>query len=73
MTYKHLTIDELTMIESYFLQEVKPTEIAKRIRSVVQTIYTVVNQFKLGVKALDYWSSRKAYFMKYENTLSFIF
>ena len=28
MTYKHLTIDELTMIESYYLQHNKPVEIA---------------------------------------------
>ncbi len=26
MTYKHLTIDELTMIESYYLQHNKPVE-----------------------------------------------
>lgn len=59
MTYKHLTIGELTMIESYFLQDVKPTEIAKRMKRAVQTIYTVVNQFKLGTTALEYWNQYK--------------
>ncbi|MFB5430451.1 IS30 family transposase [Enterococcus casseliflavus] len=60
MTYKHLTIDEeLTMIESYFLQGTKPTDIAKRMKRAIQTIYTVVNQFKLGKTALDYWYQHK--------------
>ena len=59
MTYKHLTIDELTMIESYFLQNVKPAEIAKRMKRAVQTIYTVVNQFKSGADALEYWNQYK--------------
>ncbi|MBX4220149.1 IS30 family transposase, partial [Enterococcus lactis] len=31
MTYKHLTIKELTMIESYYLQHNKPVAIANRI------------------------------------------
>ncbi|HHQ6406905.1 TPA: IS30 family transposase, partial [Enterococcus faecium] len=31
MTYKHLTIDELTMIKSYYLQHNKPVEIANRM------------------------------------------
>ena len=59
MTYKHLTIDELTMIESYYLQENKPVEIAKRMGRAIQTIYNVVNQFKQGLTALDYWNQYK--------------
>ncbi|EMP9740797.1 helix-turn-helix domain-containing protein, partial [Enterococcus faecium] len=43
MTYKHLTIDELTMIESYYLQHNKPVEIANRMGRAIQTIYNVVN------------------------------
>ena len=42
MTYKHLTIDELTMIESYYLQHNKPVEIANRMGRAIQTIYNVV-------------------------------
>lgn len=38
MTYKHLTIDELTMIESYFFQGIKSTKIALRMNRAVQTI-----------------------------------
>ena len=48
MTYKHLTIDELTMIESYYLQHNKPVEIANRMGRAIQTIYNVVNKFKQG-------------------------
>lgn len=43
ITYKYLTADELTPIESYFLQNMKLIEIAKHIKRVVQTIYTVIN------------------------------
>ncbi|OOC95108.1 hypothetical protein BWO99_07775, partial [Enterococcus faecalis ATCC 29212] len=53
MTYKHLTIDELTMIESYYLQHNKPVEIANRMGRAIQTIYNVVNKFKQGKTALD--------------------
>ena len=38
MTYKHLTIDEMTMIESYYLQENKPVEIANRMGRAIQTM-----------------------------------
>ncbi|MGX7268498.1 helix-turn-helix domain-containing protein, partial [Enterococcus faecium] len=44
MTHKHLTIDELTMIESYYLQHNKPVEIANRMGRAIQTIYNVVNK-----------------------------
>ena len=59
MTYKHLTIDELTMIESYYLQHYKPVEIANRMGRAIQTIYNVVNKFKQGKTALDYWHQYK--------------
>ena len=59
MTYKHLTIDELTMIESYYLQHNKPVEIANRMGRAIQTIYNVVNKFKQGKTALDYWHQYK--------------
>ncbi|BDP74812.1 hypothetical protein EfmAA96_25970 [Enterococcus faecium] len=59
MTYKHLTIDELTMIESYYLQHNKPVEIANRMGRAIQTIYNVVNKFKQGKTALDYWHQDK--------------
>ncbi|EMW5523462.1 IS30 family transposase, partial [Enterococcus faecalis] len=59
MTYKHLTIDELTMIESYYLQHNKPVEIANRMGRAIQTIYSVVNKFNQGKTALDYWHQYK--------------
>ncbi|TKN43468.1 helix-turn-helix domain-containing protein, partial [Enterococcus faecium] len=54
MTYKHLTIDELTMIESYYLQHNKQVEIANRMGRAIQTIYNVVNMFNQCKSALDY-------------------
>ena len=59
MTYKHLTIDELTMIESYYLQHNKPVEIANRMGRAIQTIYNVVNKFKQGKTALIIGTSIK--------------
>ncbi|MCA6749331.1 IS30 family transposase, partial [Enterococcus faecium] len=55
----HLTIDELTMIESYYLQHNKPVEIANRMGRAIQTIYSVVNKFNQGKTALDYWHQYK--------------
>ena len=46
MTYKHLTIDELTMIESYYLQHNKPVEIANRMGRAIQTIYSKISSSK---------------------------
>ena len=54
---KHLTMNELTMIESYYLQHNKPVEIANRMGRAIQTIYNVVNKFKQGKTALDYGTS----------------
>lgn len=65
MTYKHLTIDELTMIASYFLQGIKPVEIAKRMNRAIQIIYNVVKQFKLGISVLEYWHAYKENKKKY--------
>ena len=56
---QHLTIDELTMIESYYLQHNKPVEIANRMGRAIQTIYNIVNKFKQGKTALDYWHQYK--------------
>ncbi len=56
---QHLTIDELTMIESYYLQHNKPVEIANQMGRAIQTIYNVVNKFKQGKTALDYWHRYK--------------
>ena len=47
------------MIESYFLQGLKPTDISKRMNRAVQTIYTVINQLKLGATVLEYWYQYK--------------
>ncbi len=49
MTYKHLTIDELTMIESYYLQHNKPVEIANRMGRAIQTM-VLLQSFKSTIK-----------------------
>lgn len=54
MTYIHLTIDELIMIEKYFDLNIPVTKIAKSLNRARQTIYNVVNYFKLGFSAYDY-------------------
>ena len=53
MTYKHLPIDELTMIESYYIQHKKPVEIANRMGRAIENIYKVVNKVKQGKTARD--------------------
>lgn len=55
MTYHHLTIDEITMIESYVKQGVSVSEISKRMRRARQTIYNVKNFINQGYAAIDYW------------------
>ena len=47
------------MIESYYLQHNKPVEIANRMGRAIQTIYNIVNKFKQGKTALDYWHQYK--------------
>lgn len=54
MTYTHLTTNELTIIESYYKNKIKPSEIIKAVGRSRQTVYNVLNFLKEGHSALDY-------------------
>ncbi len=59
MTYTHLTTDELVMIESYYHQNVPITKIAAYLNRTRTPIYNVVNFFKEGHTALEYYQKYK--------------
>ncbi len=48
MTYTHLTLNELVMIEAYFHQETPVAIVAKQLKRGRQTIYNVYNFLKCG-------------------------
>jgi IS30 family transposase len=54
MTYTHLTINEITLIESYEKQKLSVKEIANRLSRSLQPIYNVVNFLRKGHNAKDY-------------------
>ena len=60
MAYTHLTMNEIAWIETYYLQGVKPVEIARRLSRSNQPIYNVVNKLKDGWTAQDYMDQYKA-------------
>lgn len=59
MTYTCLTTDELTFIESYYHQNLPVSEICRRIKRSRQTVYNVINAFKKGVSALEFYQNYK--------------
>lgn len=59
MTHTQLTTDELVMIESYYHQQTKVTEIAASLKRSRQTIYTVINFLKEGHSVLEYYQQYK--------------
>lgn len=59
MTYTHLTTDELVMIESYYHKNVPITKIAVYLNRTRTPIYNVVNFFKEGHSALEYYQKYK--------------
>ncbi|WP_337122931.1 IS30 family transposase [Staphylococcus aureus] len=59
MAYTHLNTDELTLIESYYHQNLSVKEISIRLKRSRQTIYNVINAFKSGMSALEYYQEYK--------------
>jgi transposase, IS30 family len=59
MTYTHLTIDELVIIESYLNNKMPVAKIATQLRRARQTIYNVLNYLKSGGTVLDYYKQYK--------------
>ena len=60
MTYTHLTTNELVMIEAYYQEGIKITDIMKSLGRSKQTIYNVINFLKEGHSAYDYYKRYKA-------------
>ncbi|AJP19275.1 TPA: IS30 family transposase [Staphylococcus aureus] len=59
MDYTRLNTDELTFIESYYHQNLSVKEISSRLKRSIQTIYNVINAFKSGMSALEYYQEYK--------------
>ena len=57
MTYTHLTTNEFVMIEAYYKESIKVTDILKALGRSKQTIYTVIYYLKEGYSAYDYLNS----------------
>ncbi len=60
MTYTHLTTNELVMIEAYYQENIKVSDIANALERSKQTIYTVTNYLKEGYSAYDYITDIKS-------------
>ena len=59
MTYTHLTTSELVMIEAYYKEGIKVTDILKALERSKQTIYNVIHYLKEGYSAYDYYKRYK--------------
>lgn len=59
MTYTHLTTNEFVMIEAYYQENIKVSDIANALGRSKQTIYTVINYLKEGHSAYDYYNRYK--------------
>lgn len=59
MTYKHLTPNELVMIEAYFQTKQSVLTVSKILGRSRQTIYNVYNFLKKGSSANDYYQKYK--------------
>ena len=53
MTYTHLTTNELVMIEAYYQENIKVSNIVTSFGRSKQTIYNVINYLKEGHSAYD--------------------
>lgn len=54
MAYKHLTIDELILIEKYYEINMSVDKIARKLQRASQTIYNVINWLKKGLSIQEY-------------------
>mgnify|MGYP000084389471 CR=1 FL=1 len=59
MTYTHLTTNELVMIEAYYQENTKVSDIVTSLGRSKQTIYNVINYLKEGHSAYDYYNRYK--------------
>ena len=59
MTYTHLTTNELLMIETYYQENIKDSDIVTLLGRSKQTIYNVINYLREGHSAYDYYKRYK--------------
>ena len=59
MTYTHLTTNELVMIEAYYQENIKVSDIVTSLGRLKQTIYNVINYLKEGHSAYNYYNRYK--------------
>ena len=59
MTYTHLTTNELLMIEAYYQENIKVSDIVTSLGRSKQTIYNVINYLREGHSAYDYYERYK--------------
>ena len=59
MTYTHLTTNELVMIEAYYQENIKISDIVTSLGRSKQTIYNVINYLREGHSAYDYYERYK--------------
>lgn len=57
MTYTHITINELVLIEAYYKINTPVKEIATSLSRARETIYKVIRAFKSGVTTLEYYKN----------------
>jgi IS30 family transposase len=58
MTHKHLTMNEISMIETCYHQNVATTKIIRLMQRATQTIYNVINYLKEVHTAFEYSERR---------------
>ena len=59
MTYTHLTTNELVMIEAYYQENIKVSDIVTSLGRSKQTVYNVINYLKERRSAYDYYNRYK--------------
>ncbi len=59
MTYAHLTTNDLVMIEVYYQENIKVSDIVTSLGRSKQTIYNVINYLKEGRSAYDCYNRYK--------------
>ena len=59
MTYTHLTTNELVMIEAYYQENIKVSDIVTSLGRSKQTIYNLINYLSKGHSAYDHYNRYK--------------
>ena len=65
MTYTRLTTNELVMIEAYYQENTKVSDIVTSLGRSKQTIYNVINYLKEGHSAYETFKYSISYYKSY--------